>query len=74
VNFEKLLELEVGDVLVLGNDEHTALTILVEGCPKLAGHPRVSGGAIALEIDHDLTPRPAASRPNAIPYVPKSAA
>ncbi len=76
LSFEKLLELEVGDVLVLGNDEHAALTVMVEGSPKLAGHPRVVGGAIALELDHDLSPRPAPLRQQRVtgPYTPQSAA
>ena len=76
LNFEKLLELEVGDVLVLGNDENAPLTVLVEGCPKLMGTPRVVGGAIALELDHDMTPRAAPVRQQRThtPYVPQSAA
>ena len=75
LSFEKLLELEVGDVLVLGNDEETALSVLVEGCPKLQGHPRVVGGALALELDHDMSPRPAPTRNRpATPYAPQSAA
>jgi len=74
VNFDKLLELEVGDVLVLGTDETSPLTITVEGQPKLAGHPRVVGGAIALEIDHDLSARTETPRPRGTsPFAPHPA-
>ncbi len=76
LSFERLLELEVGDVLVLSNDEQAPLQVLVEGSPKLSGLPKVVGGAIALELDRDLTPQkmPARQQRTSGPYAPQNAA
>lgn len=46
----KLLNLKVGDTLMLGNDVSDPLTIKVEGMKKFMGHPGVSRGMKAVQI------------------------
>jgi flagellar motor switch protein FliM len=58
MKFQRLLDLDVGDVIVLSADETSPVPILVEGRRKLQGLPRISGGNLALEIQHALNPSP----------------
>jgi flagellar motor switch protein FliM len=51
VRLSKLMELEVGNVLTLGTSEGSSLPVLVEGRPKMSGHPKVVGGGMALVLD-----------------------
>ncbi|MCF8720289.1 flagellar motor switch protein FliM [Nitrospina gracilis] len=46
----KLLQLRVGDTLMLGNDVSDPLTVKVEGIKKYMGHPGVSRGMKAVQI------------------------
>lgn len=69
VNLSRLLELQPGDVLVLGTVEGTPLPVLVEGMPKLTATPSVSGGSLAVVIERDLhggTPRTTPLKPRAV--------
>ena len=50
LSLERLLELEVGDVLTLSTDEQAPLPITVEGRVKLYGQPRVQRGAMVVEL------------------------
>ncbi len=47
----ELMELEVGDTLTLGTSEGASLPLFIQGRAKFTGKPKVSCGAIALEID-----------------------
>lgn len=59
VPVSRLLALEAGDVLILDTEEGAAIPISVEGCPKLTGHPRVTGGSNALVLEQTLSqPKP----------------
>lgn len=51
----EVLDLEVGDVLTLGTDEGSPVPVLLEGKPKLLGHPHVVGGSHAVVLDAGLT-------------------
>jgi flagellar motor switch protein FliM len=55
---ERLLALDVGDVLVLSTSEGEPIPVNVQGRPKLAGHPEVSGGNLAVRVERGL-PAPA---------------
>lgn len=61
ITLARLLELEVGDLLVLGSDEGSALPILVQGREKLAGRPTVQGGSLAVRVERGLQGAPATS-------------
>jgi flagellar motor switch protein FliM len=54
VPFGRMLELAVGDVLVLGTEEGAELPILVQGRLKMTGTPRITGGSMALTVAQDL--------------------
>jgi len=54
INFSKLLDLGVGDVLLLDTDESKPLPILVQGRRKMTGSPTVSGGAMAMLVDREI--------------------
>jgi flagellar motor switch protein FliM len=56
VTLERLLELEVGDVLTLSTDETAPLPITVEGRFKLAGQPRIQRGAMVMELVEGVLP------------------
>ena len=67
VPLQRLLSLEVGDVLVLTTGEDEPLPVTVQGRTKLRGRPAVSGGSLAVRVDAGLdaaarvpSPRPAA--------------
>jgi flagellar motor switch protein FliM len=55
LSLERLLELEVGDVLTLSTDEQAPLPLTVEGRVKLFGQPRVQRGAMVLELIGGVT-------------------
>jgi flagellar motor switch protein FliM len=50
----KLLDLEPGHVLLLDTDEGKPIPVIVQGREKLMGAPTVSGGSLALIVDHPL--------------------
>ena len=54
LRLEKLLELDVGDLIPLDADEQAPLPIYVQGRRKLSGSPCVSGGSLALRIEADV--------------------
>ncbi len=54
VPFSRLLELQVGDVLLLDSDEGSPLSIHVQGREKLSGSPTVQGGSMALVLEDRL--------------------
>jgi len=56
--FSRFLDLKVGDVLILDSNETGTLPVMVQGREKLRGTPSVSGGSLALVIDHALEPVP----------------
>jgi len=57
-----LLDLKVGDLLVLESSEASPLPVYVQGRRKLTGSPRVAGGSLAVAIDKGLSaPGPAKS-------------
>jgi flagellar motor switch protein FliM len=62
LNFSRLLDLKVGDLLVLEGGESTPLPIYVQGRRKLTGSPRVAGGSLAVVVDKGFadarSPRP----------------
>lgn len=57
LSFSKLLDLKVGDLLVLEGSESSPLPIFVQGRRKLAGAPRVAGGSLAVVLDRGLDDR-----------------
>jgi len=61
IPFARFLELKEGDVLILDSNEIGTLPVLVQGREKLRGTPSVSGGSMALVVDHGLTPVPGLS-------------
>ena len=62
VAFSRMLDLDVGDLLVLDRSESSPLPIFVQGRHKLQGTPRVIGGSLAVVVEQGLesekTPRP----------------
>jgi flagellar motor switch protein FliM len=56
MTFAKLLELKVGDLLMLDGSESSPLPIYVQGRRKLTGLPRVVGGSMAVVLEHGLRP------------------
>jgi flagellar motor switch protein FliM len=62
LSFSKLLDLKVGDLLVLEGSESSPLPIYVQGRRKLTGTPRVAGGSMAVVVDKGFSePRGAQS-------------
>jgi flagellar motor switch protein FliM len=55
LSFSKLLELKVGDLLVLEASEASPLPVYVQGRRKLSGSPRVAGGSLAVALDKGLS-------------------
>jgi flagellar motor switch protein FliM len=51
LSFSRLLDLKVGDLLVLEGSESSPLPIYVQGRKKLTGTPRVAGGSMAVVVD-----------------------
>ncbi|MES1206790.1 MAG: FliM/FliN family flagellar motor switch protein [Pseudomonadota bacterium] len=62
LTFSKLLDLKVGDLLVLDGSESSPLPVYVQGRRKLSGAPRVAGGSLAVVLDRGFSD-PRASRP-----------
>ncbi|WP_373049427.1 flagellar motor switch protein FliM [Vulgatibacter sp.] len=58
VTLARLLELQVGDVLVLSGEENRPLPVLVEGREKLVGMPLVSGGNLAVRLAQGVQAMP----------------
>jgi len=56
MTFSKLLELKVGDLLMLDGSESSPLPIYVQGRPKMTGLPRVVGGSMAVVVEQGLRP------------------
>lgn len=54
LSFSKLLDLKVGDLLVLDGSESSPLPIYIQGRRKLSGAPRVAGGSLAVVVDKGL--------------------
>jgi flagellar motor switch protein FliM len=54
VQLDRLLEFEVGDLLMLDSDEGSPLAIRVQGRDKLLANPRVHGGNIAMVVERTL--------------------
>ena len=50
ITSERLVELKVGDTIMLGNDVTDPLEITVEGMPKVKGFPGVSRGLKAIQV------------------------
>jgi flagellar motor switch protein FliM len=55
LTFSKLLDLKIGDLLVLDGSESSPLPIYVQGRRKLSGAPRVAGGSLAVVVDKGLS-------------------
>jgi flagellar motor switch protein FliM len=51
LSLRQLLGLDEGAVLTLGTSEGASLPVFVQGRPKFTGKPKVSGGALCIEID-----------------------
>ncbi len=73
VPLERLLALDIGDVLVLSTSEGEPLPITVQGRPKLAGAPLVVAGNLAVRVEQGLAPLADPPLP-APPVVPAPAA
>jgi flagellar motor switch protein FliM len=54
INFSKLLELKIGDLLILDGGESSPLPIYVQGRRKMTGIPRVMNGNMAVVVDRGL--------------------
>ncbi len=54
IPFARLLELEVGHVLLLDTDEGKPVPIVVQGREKLTGVPTVAGGSLGLVIEQPV--------------------
>jgi flagellar motor switch protein FliM len=58
----EILNMEVGDLLMLEHDVSQPLTLFVEGIPKFYGHPGVSRGSKAVKIEKLINTVPDMSR------------
>ena len=54
LSFSKLLDLKVGDLLMLEGSESSPLPVYIQGRRKLTGAPRVVGGSLAVALDKGL--------------------
>jgi flagellar motor switch protein FliM len=52
--FSRLLDLKVGDLLLLDGSESSPLPIYVQGRRKMTGVPRVVGGNLAVVVERAL--------------------
>jgi flagellar motor switch protein FliM len=59
MNFSKMLELKVGDLMILEASESSPLPVYVQGRRKMTGSPRVAGGSLAVMLDSGLSASPA---------------
>jgi flagellar motor switch protein FliM len=62
INFSRLLDLKVGDLLTLDASESAPLPIYVQGRRKMMGAPRVVAGNMAVVVERDLRVLAAAER------------
>jgi flagellar motor switch protein FliM len=68
MNFSKMLELKVGDLMILEASESSPLPVYVQGRRKMTGSPRVAGGSLAVMLDSGLSASPASpSQPFSAP-------
>jgi flagellar motor switch protein FliM len=58
IRLERLLSLTIGDIVMLDTSENEPIPIEVHGHEKLAGHPRVVGGALAVELTQGVQSPP----------------
>lgn len=58
LSVQRVLALEVGDVITLDTDEGSPVPLLVEGRAKLEGQPRVVGGSHAIVLEGGLARGP----------------
>ncbi len=63
ITLSRLLELTPGEVLLLDHDEASPLPISVQGREKMLGSPSISGGAMAMKIEHALGALPRRGAP-----------
>jgi len=56
ITSERLLQLKVGDTIMLGNDITDPLTVKVQGMPKVKGFPGVSRGLKAIQVTEVIEP------------------
>jgi len=54
LNLSRLLDLSVGDLLVLDRSESTPLPVHVQGRPKMLGSPRIVAGSMAVVVEKGL--------------------
>jgi flagellar motor switch protein FliM len=54
IPFARMLDLNVGDVMLLDTDEGRPVPVIVQGREKLRGTPTISGGSIAMIVDQSL--------------------
>jgi flagellar motor switch protein FliM len=59
LSLERLLALEVGDVIPLDTGENEPLNVFVEGRAKLTGAVKVAGGNLAMVVERDVHGRQA---------------
>lgn len=63
LSLSRLLDLKVGDLMILDASESSPLPIYVQGRKKLSGSPRVAGGSLAVALDGGLAAPPASLQP-----------
>lgn len=54
LSFSRMLDLKVGDLLVLDNSEAAPVPVYVQGRRKMMGSPRVAGGSLAVVLERGL--------------------
>ena len=56
IPFSKMLDLKVGDVMLLDTDEGRPIPVIVQGREKFRATPTISGGSMAMVVDQPLRP------------------
>jgi flagellar motor switch protein FliM len=56
MSFSRLLELKVGDLMMLDGSESSPLPVYIQGRRKMTGLPRVVGGSMAVVVEQGLRP------------------
>lgn len=69
LSFSRLLDLKVGDLLVLDAGEASPLPIYVQGRRKLSGSPRIAGGSLAVALDRGLNAARPSKSSSSVPNV-----
>jgi flagellar motor switch protein FliM len=54
IPFARMLDLQIGDVVLLDTDEGRPVPVIVQGREKLRATPTISGGSIAMIVDQPL--------------------